>query len=633
MGRGWDEPVTEHQPADGTTSRTRPGPAAPVSVLDGAGRLRALAESGLTEVSDPGMEYYANQVRSRLGVPVALVSLVQPDQQVFPGMVGLPEPWATRRCTPLSHSFCQYVVACEQPLVIDDATTHPWVRDNLAIAELGVRAYAGIPLTDEAGHVLGSLCAIDVVPRAWSRPQLDTLGDLARSCSLELRLRLSHYDADRERGRRDRLELSLRSAYSRSETLLAVSQSLAQAGDLASIRARLDAIVASDLAPTYIGLVVRGADGLLRRVPSPTTGPGPEDAPGFARFGSDSPLPSAIAVRTNRTLRYPDRASLARDHPSSVTGLVRRLGLHAITVTPLPGHDRPVGALVLGWDEPGQGSPLDTLVITSIAGYLGHAITRAEHLRHRTSVARELQQAMLTALPTVAGMSLGARYQPADRREEVGGDWYDVIALPTPGASGGGGAGFAVTVGDITGHDMHAATVMGQVRSMLRQGAWDHPGRSPGEVLTALERACAGVGLTATGTVVHAHLTPRPEQPGHWLLRWANAGHPPPLYVPADGDPVPLEGHDVLLGYGLLARHGRRTHEVVVEPGSTVFLYTDGLVEQRGGDIDRQVGVLRELLATTVGRDAQEIVDVVLKTLIDDAEDDVVALAISPSAR
>src|SRR4051795_1735955 len=100
-------------------------------------RVRALVESGLSAAPDADMELIAERVRDRLRVPVALVSLVQPDQQVFPGMAGLPEPWASRRATPLSHSFCQHVVTSAHPLVVPDAHEHPLVRDNPAVADLG----------------------------------------------------------------------------------------------------------------------------------------------------------------------------------------------------------------------------------------------------------------------------------------------------------------------------------------------------------------------------------------------------------------------------------------------------------------------------------------------------------------
>jgi two-component system CheB/CheR fusion protein len=124
-----------------------------------------------------------------LHVPVSLVSLVTKDRQFFKSCTGLPEPWASRRETPLSHSFCKHVVRKAEPLIIADAREHPLVRDNLAVSELGVIAYLGVPLITEDGHVLGSFCAIDTKPREWTGEDIQTLTDLAASVMTELRLR------------------------------------------------------------------------------------------------------------------------------------------------------------------------------------------------------------------------------------------------------------------------------------------------------------------------------------------------------------------------------------------------------------------------------------------------------------
>src|SRR4051794_26339289 len=126
----------------------------------------------LPAASDPAFERFVRLVRRQLGVPVALVSLVDEEQQVFPGADGLPEPWQTSRRTPLTHSFCQHVVTAASPLIIEDARTDPRVEGNLAIPELGVVAYAGMPLTDLEGRVIGSLCAIDARPRRWTQDDL-----------------------------------------------------------------------------------------------------------------------------------------------------------------------------------------------------------------------------------------------------------------------------------------------------------------------------------------------------------------------------------------------------------------------------------------------------------------------------
>ncbi|MEI4279515.1 PP2C family protein-serine/threonine phosphatase [Klenkia terrae] len=138
---------------------------------------------------DPAFERFARLVRQLLGVPVALVSFVDVDEQVLPGALGLPEPWASTRRTPLTHSFCQHVVRSGAPLLVEDARITPLVWENSAIADLGVIAYAGMPLLDALGQVVGSLCAIDHRPRRWTPQELTALEDLAVACSSELQLR------------------------------------------------------------------------------------------------------------------------------------------------------------------------------------------------------------------------------------------------------------------------------------------------------------------------------------------------------------------------------------------------------------------------------------------------------------
>ena len=157
-------------------------------------------------VADPAFDRFTRLVRDLLHVPVALVTLVSAEQQVFPGALGLPEPWQTARCTPLSHSFCQHVVTSGQRLVVTDAREHPLLADNLAIPDLNVIAYAGIPLTDRDGTVIGSLCAIDSQPRIWDDQSLATLTDLAAACSEVLQLRIERNEAD---AYRSRLELAI----------------------------------------------------------------------------------------------------------------------------------------------------------------------------------------------------------------------------------------------------------------------------------------------------------------------------------------------------------------------------------------------------------------------------------------
>jgi signal transduction histidine kinase len=153
-------------------------------------RVRALHASQLLDDGpEEAFDRLTRLARHLLGVPVSLVSLVDEERQLFKSQQGLPEPWCTTRETPLSHSFCQHVVARRAPLVVCDAREHPSLRDNLAIRDLDVVAYLGIPIHDPAGHAFGSLCAIDSQPREWTEEHVAVLTDLARAVENEIALR------------------------------------------------------------------------------------------------------------------------------------------------------------------------------------------------------------------------------------------------------------------------------------------------------------------------------------------------------------------------------------------------------------------------------------------------------------
>ena len=131
-----------------------------------------------------------------LEVPTSLVTIVEEDRQRFPGQTGLPEPWATRRETPLSYSFCKHVVAAGAPVEIADAREDDRVRNNPAIPEFGIIAYLGMPLASPDGTVLGSVCAMDQRPRAWTADDRALLTDVCAAAATEVHLRLL---LDRER--------------------------------------------------------------------------------------------------------------------------------------------------------------------------------------------------------------------------------------------------------------------------------------------------------------------------------------------------------------------------------------------------------------------------------------------------
>jgi PAS domain S-box-containing protein len=153
-----------------------------------ADRLAAVESTGLLALPHaPGLDRLTRLASRLLGVPTSLVSLVTDERQVFASQLGLPSPWARAGQTPLSHSFCQYVVDNDAPLVVTDARADERVHDNRAVDEIGVIAYAGMPIRMD-GHTLGSFCAIDAEPRTWSATDLALLEDLAAAASSEIAL-------------------------------------------------------------------------------------------------------------------------------------------------------------------------------------------------------------------------------------------------------------------------------------------------------------------------------------------------------------------------------------------------------------------------------------------------------------
>jgi PAS domain S-box-containing protein len=169
----------------------------PADPLNNPARLDALRRAALLDTpAEEAFDRLTRLASKILHAPISLVSLVDDKRQFFKSEIGLSEPWASRRQTPLSHSFCQHAVASGQPLIIEDARQHPLVRDNLAIVDLSIIAYAGIPLITRDGHPLGSFCVIDRQPRVWTSEDIDILKDLAASVMTEIELRAAIRDAE-----------------------------------------------------------------------------------------------------------------------------------------------------------------------------------------------------------------------------------------------------------------------------------------------------------------------------------------------------------------------------------------------------------------------------------------------------
>jgi signal transduction histidine kinase len=158
---------------------------------------RRLASLGATELMDSppeeAFDHLTERAAHELGVPTAVMALVDDRRQFFKSMVGIEGTAAEQRGTPLSHSFCQHVVHTGTPLRVEDARTHPLVRDNLAVRDLEVIAYLGMPLVAPDGEVVGSLCAISSEPHRWSEDDAERLAELAAAAMREIGARVPAY--------------------------------------------------------------------------------------------------------------------------------------------------------------------------------------------------------------------------------------------------------------------------------------------------------------------------------------------------------------------------------------------------------------------------------------------------------
>ncbi len=156
------------------------------------GRLAALRNALLDSPPEEPFDRLARLAARVVNAPVALVSAVDRDRQFFKSCLGLPEPWASQRETPLSHSFCQHVVAAKEPVIVSDARRDQRMLDNLAIRDLGVIAYLGVPLITPDGYAVGTLCVIDHEPRIWTNEEISLVKDIASAVVTEITLRGNH---------------------------------------------------------------------------------------------------------------------------------------------------------------------------------------------------------------------------------------------------------------------------------------------------------------------------------------------------------------------------------------------------------------------------------------------------------
>ncbi|WP_222928345.1 SpoIIE family protein phosphatase [Cellulomonas telluris] len=338
------------------------------------------------------------------------------------------------------------------------------------------------------------------------------------------------------------------------------------------------------------------------------------------------------ALRTGRLIEVPDATrTIVEALSGEARDVLRDLAPHMAYAIPMRARGRTVGAITLFLDAERGLLPEDDLaMLTQLADRAGLALDNARLYEEQRHISETLQRALLSAPVEPDHVHVVVRYLPAAEAAEVGGDWYDAF-LQRDGAT-------VLAIGDVMGHDTQAAAAMSQVRTLLRGIAYTSGG-TPAEVLESLDDAMRGLNVDTMASAVVARLEQTPEEQDRGLrrLRWSNAGHLPPLLVRPDGTVEELHGTEPEMLLGVVPGRRRADADVLLENGSTVLMFTDGLVERRGEHVRDGLDRLREVVAavapraaaTGTGLDLEVLVDEVLDRMLGGpADDDVAVVAV-----
>jgi serine phosphatase RsbU (regulator of sigma subunit)/integral membrane sensor domain MASE1 len=282
----------------------------------------------------------------------------------------------------------------------------------------------------------------------------------------------------------------------------------------------------------------------------------------YRRIPAGAATPHTDAIRTGQPVIHQTQADAVAVYPH-LEDIYRTLDVNSSLCIPINGDAGALGSLAFSFHRE-HGADADVMAFAAaLATLSGQALRRARMYERERDATRELQQALLPALADgLGGIQVCADYRPADVAHQVGGDWYDVFAIP------GGRIGFAV--GDVVGHQLAAAAAMARLQSALRILAQAASG--PAQVLDDLDRASALIPDAGTATVGYADYDPVTR-----LLRYACAGHLPPLLVTGTGAEYLWGGRSLPLG---VSRAVRGQGQLVMPHDALLVWYTDGLVER-----------------------------------------------------
>ncbi|PWJ54897.1 PAS domain S-box-containing protein [Quadrisphaera granulorum] len=434
---------------------------------------------------------------------------------------------------------------------------------------------------------------------------------------------------------RRRAEDALQATVRRLELLGTVSELLTRRSDQGIAVGELARLVVPELADWCTVTLVQ--TGRLRRTlgwahRDPELDPVLERYAGYQAATMSREAAIAVCLRTGREVFVPALPPLGDwVGDSEARALLEVLAPASVLVVPLSSGGRTLGAMALVRTTPGvERSPAEVETAREVARRAGLALDNARLYGEQAELSSALQRSLLTAPPNLPGAELAVRYVSAAVEARIGGDWYDAFRQ-RDGST-------ALVIGDVIGHDSRAAAAMGQVRGLLR-GIAHATGHRPAGVLTAVDEAVEDLELATTATAVvarleqdgdgdrHGHVTAL--IPAQRRLVWSNAGHPPPLLRHPDGTVVVLEDDETDLLLGIDPATTRREHSTVLAAGSTVLLYTDGLVERRGLSLDAGIERLRATVEAVGHLPLEQLCDTVLDRMLpEEPEDDIAVLTL-----
>ncbi|MFF8729162.1 SpoIIE family protein phosphatase [Streptomyces sp. NPDC015171] len=391
---------------------------------------------------------------------------------------------------------------------------------------------------------------------------------------------------------------------SREAFLLDAGRALAEARSTAEVLRVVGGLSMPGFTPD--GLVVFGVEG-DRLTITGQHGHQPGAMNPFSNMPLSTDYPAAEVVRTGRAV-YLSSPDEYRERYPATWPLAQHFGRRSWAFLPLTAAGRTMGAWMAGFTYPVAFTPDERAVLTTVARMLAQALSRAGVAETERKLTDGLQRSMLPTLgPEIPGMRVAARYIPTGGGLQVGGDWYDMIPLPS--------GRFALVIGDVQGHDVRAAGLMGQLRIALR--AYASEGHRPDAVLSRASRFLHGIthaaGPDPLSDPRFATCLYVEADPSDGRLEIARAGHPDPVIRMADGTVMmrPTAGG---LPLGIDPDADYPTTRFTLEPGETLMLCTDGLIETGGHDLDSGWRRLRAILEEHHG-DPESLADALVQAV------------------